>query len=37
MKDPYETLDLPKTATDAQIKATFKKLGAQVPPGSAPR
>ncbi len=26
MKDPYETLGLPKTATDAQIKAAFKKL-----------
>ena len=26
MKDPYETLGLPKTATEAQIKAAFKKL-----------
>ena len=26
MKDPYETLGLVKTATDAQIKAAFKKL-----------
>jgi len=26
MKDPYETLGLTKTATDAQIKAAFKKL-----------
>lgn len=26
MKDPYETLGLTKTATDAQIKAAFKRL-----------
>jgi len=26
MKDPYEILGLPKTATEAQIKAAFKKL-----------
>lgn len=25
-KDPYETLGLPKTATEAQIKSAFKKL-----------
>jgi len=36
MKDPYETLGLQKTATDAQIKAAFKKLARKYHPDLRP-
>ncbi|WP_421863861.1 DnaJ C-terminal domain-containing protein [Parvibaculum sp.] len=32
MKDPYETLDVTRTASDAEIKSTFKKLARKFHP-----